>query len=719
MWALACARQPSVDPVAVDLLALFPFTEAGQTVDAIDLGTPAADAHLRAGWSRPERLPSGDSGAWAVARRATVQLAVAEPRDGRLVVRAGLLAPGELRALVVTVSVNGRRAGLLRLRPGLLEHTVRVPGRLLRRGLTVIEFMNPLLLELPRSRERQRERSVAFDWIRLEDVQDTRPRPSVGGQPPALLLPAGTRVDFFVRLPPSGELALGVEPDGNPGSGRLRIELQREAEQAGVLLDRTPPASIRLPVPGPADTIARLSLVAAGDGALRIAAPRVLGATPARDGSHGTPRSETNRPSVLLYVVDTLRADALGCYGHPGSTSPSIDALAADGVLFERVVAQSSWTKPATASILTGLDPAAHGAVTLASAIRPEAPTLAESLRAIGYRTAAFVTNVNVEGQFGFARGFEEYRYFREEKGRPAIYLPAAELNERIFPWLEQRGEEPFLLYVHASDPHGPYRPPDEIAARYRPSGPPPPIAAASDPLAELGRHPASRTPENLAWLRALYEADVAVLDEAFGALVAKLRALGLYDRMLIVLTADHGEEFGEHGGLEHGRTLYREMLAVPLVIRLPGGASRGLRLDTQARQTDIAPTVLAALRLPVPPAMRGVPLLAPTGSGPGEALSQTMLGQADVIALTTADWKIVDNPRRPGEGFEVYALRDDPLERRDLAAERPILLGYGRQVLARAAVDVPRTSFNAGETAFVLDHKTAARLRALGYVDR
>jgi arylsulfatase A-like enzyme len=688
----------------------------------IDLGTPAADAHLRAGWSRPERLPSGETGAWAVARRATVQLAIGDPRDGRLVVRAGLFAPGELGAVVLTVSLNGRRAGLLRLRSGLAEHTLRAPSRLLRSGLNVIEFMNPLLLELPRSRRRQRARAAAFDWIRLEDVQDTRRRPFVVGDasaPRALVLPGGTRVDFFVRLPSHGELALGVEPDGGAGSALLHVELEREAEQSGVLLDRPAPASIRLPLPGPAGAVARLSLAAAGDGALRVLGPRVLGTTPAPEGRRPTPRAPATRPSILLYVVDTLRADALGCYGHAGSTSPSIDALAADGVLFTRVVAQSSWTKPATASILTGLDPGAHGAVTVASAIRPEAPMLAESLRASGYGTAAFVTNVNVEGQFGFQRGFEEYRYFHEDRGRPTIYLPGAALNERIFPWLERRGEEPFLLYVHASDPHAPYRPPDEIAARYRPPGPTPPVADASDPLEELERNPASRTPESLAWVRSLYDGDVAVLDEAFGALLAKLRALGLYDRMMIVLTADHGEEFGEHGGLEHGRTLYREMLAVPLVVRLPGGASRGTRLDAPARQIDIAPTILAAAGVPVPPGMRGVPLLPPLGQGPREAVSQTILGHVDVIALTTAEWKIVHNVRREGDCFELYALADDPDERRDLAAERPVLVGYGRQILARTAVDVPRASCSTGETGIVLDDETAMRLRALGYVDR
>jgi hypothetical protein len=324
--ALACARPPAE---STDLLALFPFTDAGLSADTIDLGTPAADAHLRGGWSAAGTLPTGETGAWAIARRATIQIAIAEPRDGRLVVRAGLLANEEGRAVALNVSLNGRRLGLVRVGSGLAEHALAVPSRLLRPGLNVIQFMNPLLLELARRRERDAARSVAFDWIRLEGVRDRRPRPALGDDR-ALVLPGGTHVDFFVRVLRDGELVLRAEPDGTATSPLLRVDLEPEGDAARVLVERAAPASIRVPLAAAAGSVARLSLAAVGDGGVRIAGPRVVGARPSPAGRSGMPPL-ARRPNVLLYVVDTLRADALGCYGHAGGTSPNIDALAADG----------------------------------------------------------------------------------------------------------------------------------------------------------------------------------------------------------------------------------------------------------------------------------------------------------------------------------------------------------------------------------------------------
>jgi len=217
-----------------------------------------------------------------------------------------------------------------------------------------------------------------------------------------------------------------------------------------------------------------------------------------------------------------------------------------------------------------------------------------------------------------------------------------------------------------------------------------------------------------VAWLRSLYDGDVAAADAGLGALVAKLRALALYDGMLIAVTADHGEEFAEHGGFEHGYTLYREMLEVPLVVHLPGGAARGTRVPALARQIDVAPTLLAALGLGVPPVMQGIPLLAAPGRVAEEALSRTSLRHDDLLALTTADWKVVHDLRRRAGPFALYALGDDPGEAHDLAAERPVVVGYGRETLLRAAAGVPRP--RRGEAA-VIDANTARRLRALGYV--
>jgi arylsulfatase A-like enzyme len=215
--------------------------------------------------------------------------------------------------------------------------------------------------------------------------------------------------------------------------------------------------------------------------------------------------------------------------------------------------------------------------------------------------------------------------------------------------------------------------------------------------------------------VRSLYDGDIAANDEAFGALLRRLKDLGLYDRMLIVLVADHGEEFMEHGAFEHGRTLFQEQLHVPLIIRYPGGAPRGEPAGL-ARQIDVVPTVLRAAGLPIPSGLPGAPL-EPRGEGAVESFAETSLGGGTLTALFTPEGKVIHSLRRTEDRFQVYDLVHDPDEQHDLAAERPILLGYVRQSFAQRAVSIARPVYGQGgdET---LDDETARRLRALGYVD-
>jgi len=208
----------------VDLLRIFPFTDAGQTVELIDLGTPQADALLRAGWSAPATLPGGASGAWAIARQATVQFVIARPADGSLVVRCGLLGEHAPRAALLTVGLNGWRLGLVRVGPTLAEHTLRLPARYQRAGTNMLRFSNALLTGLPRRGERQWTRAVAFDWLRMEGVHGgARPSLMMEAGVPALVFPAPSQVDFFVRLPPRAELEADVRTTEESSGVTLRV----------------------------------------------------------------------------------------------------------------------------------------------------------------------------------------------------------------------------------------------------------------------------------------------------------------------------------------------------------------------------------------------------------------------------------------------------------------------------------------------------------------
>lgn len=288
---------------------------------------------------------------------------------------------------------------------------------------------------------------------------------------------------------------------------------------------------------------------------------------------------------ILLYVIDTLRADHLHCYGYPGATSPCLDAFARDAVLFRNARAQASWTKPATATLLTGLDPALHHANDFADLLDPSISTLAERLRGLGYQTRAVVTNPFVSQAFGFDQGFETFHY-----------LPlglSAQVTQKA---VEGLGSGPQFLYLHTLDPHSPYAPPPE----FRPDSPR--RSMEDEDLLELGRQlqqgrlEPARARERIREVMSFYDAEIRSNDRSLGDLLAVLKERGLYDQSLIVVVSDHGEEFYEHGGFGHISSLHRELLHIPLLIKFPGQRWGGTVAEGNWQQVDVAPTILAEL---------------------------------------------------------------------------------------------------------------------------
>ena len=414
---------------------------------------------------------------------------------------------------------------------------------------------------------------------------------------------------------------------------------------------------------------------------------------------------DDGRPDLILIMVDTLRADRLGAYGYTTTQTPAIDALARDGVLFEAAIAQASWTKPSVASLFTSLYPSGHQTYRKLDVLPDRVVTLAEALAAGGYYTAAFVNNPNVSAAFNFQQGFIEYRYLEpayffhatESTSRLALYgglrlirerfvargkyhehyyRDAQEVTDQALRWLDARPPRPFFLFLHYMDPHDPYfvHPYNgEAVARVHTPNPDP---------AEAGR------------LSALYDGEVAYLDEHLGRLWAYLRQVGLYDGVVIVLTADHGEEFQEHGGWWHGTTLYDEQIRIPLIVKLPDGRQRGRRVAGQVRTIDIGPTLLAAAGVPVPLTMLGHSLLA---EGPVDVMTvfaEENFEGTEIRAVRGRDWKLIEaNPGNPRglRPTELYQLEGDPGERRDLAPTEAGRVGRLRGTLERLAGEARR----------------------------
>lgn len=313
---------------------------------------------------------------------------------------------------------------------------------------------------------------------------------------------------------------------------------------------------------------------------------------------------ERAAPVVIIWLVDTLRADHTTPYGYGRETTPALDSFAQDSVVFETAIAQASWTKPSVASIFTSELPGIHRAVQLRDPLDSGQVTLAEMLQAKGYATGAAIANwvIYSEGN-NFEQGFGTFVGLHDPSGRPSKEVQATEVVDAALAWLDSRRGVPVFLYAHTMDPHVPYTPPSPFDRKFTPG----PIEGhpGVDPRTDY------KEPEDRARLIAQYDGDIAYGDQEFGRFLRGLRSRGLYDRAMIVFMADHGEEFLDHGGWLHGRSVFDELIHVPLVVKFPGQRWAGRRIGQQVQTVDVLPTILANEGLPVPPlpAIAGLPL--------------------------------------------------------------------------------------------------------------
>ncbi len=394
---------------------------------------------------------------------------------------------------------------------------------------------------------------------------------------------------------------------------------------------------------------------------------------------------------TIVYLVDTLRADHLSCYGYERETSPHLDAFARDALVFERCLSQSTWTKPSTASVLTGLYPAQHGANKETASMPAEVVTLAERLSETGVSTAAFYANSWLNEKHGLGQGFTTYEWVSS-----AVERRTREVVDRALAFLDGLGDERFFLYLHVVDPHAPYDPPPPYDARFD-SGYTGPV----DGHYGLGEHRGrlqDLDPDGLQRLVDLYDGEIAYTDSEFGRFLEQLDARGRLEDTLVVFTSDHGEEFREHGGWRHNARLFDEVVRVPLVVRAPPvlTAPGPRRVDALALQIDVAPTVLAAFGLPLPDELPGRDLLAlarDASDAPFFGLTEVDSGGTYRKGVVGAGKKYVRAWAPTQEEF-LYDLERDPGETRDLLVADPALADAHRAVLERFLASTDRGWF-------------------------
>jgi len=395
--------------------------------------------------------------------------------------------------------------------------------------------------------------------------------------------------------------------------------------------------------------------------------------------------------NVLLVTLDTTRADHLGCYGDADAHTPTMDALAQDGVVFEHAYATVPLTLPSHASILTGLYPPENGIhLNGRGRLDPQLPNLAESLRRAGYRTGAFLASVVLHAQYGLDHGFDVYdddMAGGERHGHESHLMRKADVVvNQALSWLNQQEERPFFCWVHLFDPHAPYEEhPEVFGDRFRDRP---------------------------------YDGDIAFADLHVGRLIAHLKERGLYERTMIVVVGDHGEGLGDHQEGEHGFMLYNSTVHVPLIITHPRLCRAGHRVSTPVSQVDILPTVLDCLDVcfaetekisgsSLRAALRG------SAIEPGVCYSETKsvyeaFGWAPLASVTSDTWKYVNTTRD-----ELYNLKDDPDELNNLAESQPAQLQKMRELYAR--VQQQMSPHTAADVQF--SEADRRNLESLGYL--
>jgi tetratricopeptide (TPR) repeat protein len=389
------------------------------------------------------------------------------------------------------------------------------------------------------------------------------------------------------------------------------------------------------------------------------------------------------RPPIIVISIDTLRADRLPMYGYRGVDTPALDALRRDSVLFRNAWSHSPLTLPSHATMLTGTLPASHGVRdNTGFRLAGDAQTVASLARANGYETGAAVSAFVLRESTGMNGGFDLYD---DDLGRPRGEKSIGHIQRDgdatvavATKWIADRAETPFFFFLHLYEPHSPYEPPEPFASRYASS----------------------------------YDGEVAQTDAIVGRFLAFLKERGIYDRAMIIFVSDHGEGLGDHGEDEHGIFLYREALAVPMLVKLPGRKLAGATSDVAAGLVDVAPTILRVAGLVPPREMEGVPLIdeGRIASLPDRAVyAETYyprfhFGWSELHSIVAGSEHFIDAPSP-----ELYDMAADPGERANLVSERRRRVAVYRRMIAEVATEPAAPA--------AISSEEMEKLAALGYI--
>jgi arylsulfatase len=748
----ACGGGPKA--VVYDLAARIPVAETWSAEDVLRFGTPAAEPRLTEGFYRETGGGLAEPFLWSK-DETEVAFQWSEVRA-----RVAVLDAAPYRGVKeqsVTVRLNGSEVERFRLNETRHRYRIGLPASAQRVGDNRLRFTfaataSPADAD-PKNLDKRRLAAAFYtmatgpaDDLSLEDLlARDAPRPFAvldDHGVPALTLMGPAVVRFALRLPPSAELRFTprLEAAAGAAAGKAYLHVLVESEGTpehevwGRVVDAGKPLGeqvVRLP--GRAGDIVRVGLAAGTAGSPRFAwgrflAPRVLGRgggdsleppplSPRDDARASALRASLAGANVFFVILDAARAQELGAYGYPRKTTPEIDRIASEGVVFDRVYTPAVYTLGAMSSVWTSQYPDRHHSeVSFSARLPKDRLTLAQLLSAQGIKTAGFVANAVAGRLFGFDRGFSDFdEVFRTLGSRGDVF------REAVPPWLARNKDGRFFAYVHFREPHFPYDPPPPFDTRFGEEGP---ITRAQRRDAAFfqdvnqGRRPFDEAQRQ--HLVRLYDGSLAFADQEVGALRRALEAEGLWDKTVFILAADHGEELFERGWIGHNVHVYEPSVHVPLVIRFPKGTGpAGVRVSALADLLDVAPTVADVFgvmgRGGSDREFQGRSLLPEVMGAPGKpsVLSRTVWDRPR-YALRDDRFKFFYDTRTGEE--HLYDLQADPGETHDLLAREPLRAAYYRQALHHWTLELAQRGPESSEKAEV-SKEQCENLKALGYV--
>lgn len=591
------------------------------------------------------------------------------------------------------IELNGQPAGSYQVGSASTTVEMAFPAKAVQQGQNVLGIRQGISKDptaVPRS-------------LVIERIAFESPFP-IGQQ--SLAQPAATAVSHFIELP--DRFALDIDCQVFKGV-RLSVELSDEQGRTVTLNLPRGGGPFQKNVRLEREGINRLRLVARGAKggygiwsriALKTRPPELAAPVP-RPGS-----PLPAKPDVVLYVIDSLRADRLGCNGYGRQTTPSIDRFARENAFYQNAYSNSAWTKPASASLFTGLFPKNHLTQHLADRLPEGAVTMAEELRKSGYRTAAIVGNDILDSRFEIGRGFETFQ----------VRATSTEISREAFRFLDslqaRKDRAPVFLLIWTMDPHAPYTPDPAFRnlfdiQRYEP------IDVLERRIMGIRSERIRPTPGQWEYIKALYDQEVASSDSWFGRLRGRMEDKGFYQDAVVILTSDHGESFNEHGNVGHGSSLHNELIRVPLIIKAPL-LSKGTH-EERVQHTDLFPTLLDLLGMAPPYPLDGVSLLRLTD--PKRAL---FFDLATYNSTAVLDEKkiIFTGAKHAAAGavpsLEVYALTDP-------GEEHPLELESFRDQLSLQKLLFHRNTpgrFGSQAKEAAITKEMEEKLKALGYVN-